>query len=53
MDTHDLKCEIAPDLSEHDLRGWAYQRYIKDYLRVITALTITSAACWTTWMLRD
>ena len=38
MDTHDLKCEIAADLSEHDLRRWAYQRYIKDYLRVIASI---------------
>jgi arylsulfatase A-like enzyme len=38
MDAHDLKCEIAADLSEHDLRRWAYQRYIKDYLRVIASI---------------
>ncbi len=34
----DLKCNITDKLSEHDLRKWAYQRYIKDYLRVIASV---------------
>ena len=38
MDTQDLKCEIPPGLSERELRQWAYQRYIKDYLRVVASI---------------
>ncbi len=38
MGTADLKCEISSGLSEQDLRQWAYQRYIKDYLRVIASI---------------
>jgi len=38
MERFDLKCEISPSLSERDLRKWAYQRYIKDYLRVIASI---------------
>jgi arylsulfatase A-like enzyme len=34
----DMKCEINRDLSEHEMRRWAYQRYIKDYLRVIASV---------------
>ena len=34
----DLKCQINPTLDEHALRKWAYQRYIKDYLRVIASV---------------
>ncbi len=34
MNRTDLKCEIPEDLPETELRKWAYQRYIKDYLRV-------------------
>ena len=37
--THtDLKCEVAGELPEHELRKWAYQRYIKDYLRVVASI---------------
>jgi len=38
MDSTDLKCEIPDDMSEDDLRRWAYQRYIKDYLRVVQSV---------------
>ncbi len=38
MRERDLKCEIPRDLSEHEMRKWAYQRYIKDYLRVIASI---------------
>ena len=33
----DLNAEI-PDLPEDQLRKWAYQRYIKDYLRVVQSV---------------
>jgi arylsulfatase A-like enzyme len=37
--THtDLKCEVPFELPEAELRSWAYQRYIKDYLRVIASV---------------
>ena len=38
MDETDLKCEKPQGMSEHDMRKWAYQRYIKDYLRVIASI---------------
>ena len=39
MHDRDLKCEPpAEDMSEHDLRKWAYQRYIKDYCRVVASI---------------
>lgn len=38
MNEHDLKCEIPKELPEPELRRWAYQRYIKDYLRVIASV---------------
>jgi arylsulfatase A-like enzyme len=38
MSTTDLKCEIPCNLSEHEMRKWAYQRYIKDYLRVVASI---------------
>ena len=38
MTATDIKAEISRDLSENDLRKWAYQRYIKDYLRVVAAV---------------
>ncbi len=38
MNDKDLKCAINKNLSEHELRKWAYQRYIKDYLRVIASV---------------
>ena len=38
MSSTDLKCEMPDDMDEHDLRRWAYQRYIKDYLRVVQSV---------------
>jgi arylsulfatase A-like enzyme len=38
MSKSDLKCSINETLSENELRKWAYQRYIKDYLRVIASI---------------
>ena len=38
MKPMDLKCQINHDLPEMELRKWAYQRYIKDYLRVIASI---------------
>ncbi len=38
MDETDLKCEVAKELPENELRKWAYQRYIKDYLRVVASV---------------
>ena len=38
MTTTDLKCEMPHELPEDELRKWAYQRYIKDYLRVIASV---------------
>lgn len=38
MITSDLKAEIQHDLPEMELRKWAYQRYIKDYLRVVASI---------------
>jgi arylsulfatase A-like enzyme len=38
MQETDLKCEIPKELPEKELRSWAYQRYIKDYLRVIASV---------------
>jgi len=38
MKPMDLKSTINYDLPEHELRKWAYQRYIKDYLRVIASI---------------
>ena len=34
----DLKCTLSKDLSETEMRRWAYQRYIKDYLRVVASI---------------
>jgi arylsulfatase A-like enzyme len=34
----DIKSEVQKEMPEHDLRKWAYQRYIKDYLRVIASV---------------
>ena len=34
----DTKSEIPRDLPEMALRKWAYQRYIKDYLRVVASI---------------
>jgi arylsulfatase A-like enzyme len=38
QNSHDLKCAINKDLPERELRSWAYQRYIKDYLRVVASI---------------
>lgn len=34
----DLKCEIPDGLSENEMRKWGYQRYIKEYLRVVAGI---------------
>ncbi len=38
MHSGDLKASINRTLPEMELRKWAYQRYIKDYLRVIASV---------------
>jgi len=38
MSARDMKCAINTTLPEHELRQWAYQRFIKDYLRVIAGI---------------
>jgi arylsulfatase A-like enzyme len=38
MTSTDLKCEVPDELPEMALRKWAYQRYIKDYLRVVASV---------------
>ncbi len=38
MNSEDLKCEMPKNLSEDEMRKWAYQRYIKDYLRVVASI---------------
>jgi arylsulfatase A-like enzyme len=38
MNRKDLKCNINRTLPERELRKWAYQRYIKDYLRVVASI---------------
>jgi len=38
MGPTDLKREKPAGLEGHELRRWAYQHYIKDYLRVVTAI---------------
>ena len=38
MKDADLKCRFNRGLSEREMRKWAYQRYIKDYLRVIASV---------------
>jgi arylsulfatase A-like enzyme len=38
MNFPDLKAVINHDMPENDLRKWAYQRYIKDYLRVVASI---------------
>ena len=38
MNRTDIKAEIQYDLPEMELRKWAYQRYIKDYLRVVASI---------------
>lgn len=34
----DVKCELPDDMDEMALRRWGYQRYIKDYLRVVQSV---------------
>jgi len=34
----DMKCELPDDMDEMERRRWGYQRYIKDYLRVIQSV---------------
>jgi len=36
--SEDLKCEIPKELPENEIRKWGYQRYIKDYLRVVASI---------------
>ncbi len=38
MNERDLKCAIDRTLPEHALRKWAYQLFIKDYLRVVASI---------------
>ncbi|MFJ6574163.1 sulfatase [Streptomyces sp. NPDC091292] len=38
LQPHDLKAPVPEGLSERQEREWRYQRYIKEYLRVIAAL---------------
>jgi arylsulfatase A-like enzyme len=38
MHEGDLKREIPPDLKGNELRRWAYQYYIKDYLRCVASV---------------
>jgi arylsulfatase A-like enzyme len=38
MRVADLKREIPTDIEEMELRKWAYQYYIKDYLRVVASI---------------
>ncbi len=38
MSETDLKCEMPDEMPESELRRWAYQRYIKDYLRVVQSV---------------
>ncbi len=38
MNDMDLKVEMPRGLSEHEMRKWGYQRYIKEYLRVVASI---------------
>ncbi|MBN1557050.1 MAG: sulfatase [Lentisphaerae bacterium] len=38
MTPTDLKCEMPDAMDEADRRRWGYQRYIKDYLRVVQSV---------------
>ena len=38
MNDTDVKAEMPRDMPEAELRSWAYQRYIKDYLRVVASI---------------
>ena len=33
-----MKCELPANLSRDEFRKWAYQRYMKDYLRCIAGI---------------
>ncbi len=38
MNPLDIKADIPNNMPEAELRSWAYQRYIKDYLRVVASI---------------
>jgi arylsulfatase A-like enzyme len=38
MNPLDLKCEMPQGLTEEEMRRWGYQRYIKEYLRVVASI---------------
>ncbi len=38
LDPEDLKQDPPPDLSPQQFKRWAYQRYIKDYLRCVASI---------------
>lgn len=38
LNSSDVKAEIPKDLNRDGLRHWAYQRYIKDYLRCVAGV---------------
>ena len=38
MNEKDMKCELPANLSRDEFRKWAYQRYMKDYLRCIAGI---------------
>ena len=38
MTGKDLKCDTLPDLPRDEFRKWAYQRYLKQYLRCIAGI---------------
>ena len=38
MDRKHVHCEMPDNMPEPDLRRWAYQRYIKNYLRVVASI---------------
>ena len=46
----DLKAFPPDGMSEDEELSWRYQRYIKDYLRVVASWTTTSAGCSTASM---
>jgi arylsulfatase A-like enzyme len=48
----DVKRPLPADLKGDALRKWAYQYYIKDYLRASRASMTTSGGCSITWMRR-
>lgn len=38
MDEKDMKCELPTNLTRDEFRKWAYQRYMKQYLRCIAGI---------------